>query len=98
MPEAHLRIVPAKARGHFELTVERLKIAPFQSALCSPQVRICARDRDEPPELHQAAAPEGENCRLNPVAASCVLSVAGAVQVTMRPPPGACASDTLLGG
>ena len=53
MPEAHLRIVPAKARGHFELTVERLKIAPFQSALCSPQVRICARDRDEPPELHQ---------------------------------------------
>jgi hypothetical protein len=51
-----------------------------------------------PDTRFQLPAPEGENSRLNPVAASCVLSMAGYVQVTMRALPGAWASDTPLGG
>lgn len=34
----------------------------------------------------QELAPAGLNCRLNPVEALCVLSTAGTVQVTVRPP------------
>jgi hypothetical protein len=42
-------------------------------------------------------APEGLDCRLYPVAALCVLSIAGADQVTVRSLPAPCASDTALG-
>ncbi len=45
----------------------------------------------------QTLAPEGLDCRLNTVAALCVLSTAGAVQVTVRPLPGPCASDGAAG-
>ncbi len=46
----------------------------------------------------QAPAPDGLDCRLNPMAASCVLSTVGVVQVTMRPLLGPCTSDASLGG
>jgi hypothetical protein len=42
-------------------------------------------------------APEGLDRRLKPVAALCVLSVAGDVQVTVRLLPVPCASDGALG-
>src|ERR1700722_7745919 len=45
----------------------------------------------------QVAAPEGLDCRLNPLAAPCVPSIAGPVQVTVRLLPVPCASDTALG-
>jgi hypothetical protein len=41
----------------------------------------------------QVPAPEGLDRRLKPVAALCVLSIAGAVQVTVRLLPVPCASD-----
>jgi hypothetical protein len=41
----------------------------------------------------QAVAPEGLNHRLNPVAALCPLSTAGAAQVTARSLPEPCARD-----
>jgi len=50
-----------------------------------------------PDTVVQVAAPVGLDRRLNPVAALCVLSIAGAVQVTVRALPGPCASDTPLG-
>jgi len=50
-----------------------------------------------PETVVQVPAPEGLDCRLNPVAALCVLSIAGAVQVTVRSLPGPCASDAVLG-
>jgi hypothetical protein len=46
-----------------------------------------------PDTIVQVPAPEGLDCRLNPVAALCVLSTAGAVQVTIRVPPVPCAND-----
>src|SRR5208337_1426023 len=51
-----------------------------------------------PDTIVQVPAPEGLDPRLNPMAASCVLSIAGAVQVTVRSLPGPCASDGALGG
>ena len=51
-----------------------------------------------PDKIVQVPAPEGLDCRLNPVAALCVLSTAGVLQVTMRPLPLPCVSDTALGG
>ena len=48
-----------------------------------------------PDTIVQLPAPDGLDRRLNPVAALCVLSVAGAAQVTIRVLPGPCASDGL---
>ena len=50
-----------------------------------------------PDTVVQLLAPEGLDCRLKPVAAPCVVSIAGAVQVTMMLLPAPCASDTALG-
>jgi hypothetical protein len=50
------------------------------------------------PEMSiQAPAPEGLNCRLKLVAVPCMLSIAGAAHVTMRPPPVPCPTDTAPG-
>jgi len=48
-----------------------------------------------PATVVQVPAPEGLDRRLNPVAALCVLSIAGAVHVTVRSLPVPCASDAL---
>ena len=45
----------------------------------------------------QVAVPAGLDRRANPVAASCVPSTAGAVQVTVRSLPVPCTSETALG-
>ena len=50
-----------------------------------------------PDTVVQVPAPEGLDRRLNPVAALCVLSIDGAVQVTVRLLPVPCASDAALG-
>ena len=50
-----------------------------------------------PDTVVQVPAPEGLDRRLKPVAALCVLSTAGAVQVTVRLLPVPCASDAALG-
>jgi hypothetical protein len=49
-----------------------------------------------PVTVVQAPAPEGLDCRLNPVAALCVLSTEGVVQFTVRLLPVPCASVTAL--
>jgi hypothetical protein len=49
-----------------------------------------------PDTVVQVPAPAGLDRRANPVAAPCVLSIAGAVQVTVRSLPAPCASDTPL--
>jgi len=48
-----------------------------------------------PVTVVQVPAPEGLDRRLNPVAALCVLSTTGFVQVTVRSLPIPCASDAL---
>jgi hypothetical protein len=50
-----------------------------------------------PVTVVQIPAPEELDARLNPVAAPCELSTAGAVQVTERLLPVPCASDAALG-
>jgi hypothetical protein len=50
-----------------------------------------------PDTVVQVPAPDGLDRKLNPVAALCVLSIAGAVQVTVRLLPVPCASDAALG-
>ncbi len=50
-----------------------------------------------PDTVVQVAAPEGLDRRLNPAAAPCVLSIAGAVQATVSALPVPRASDTALG-
>jgi hypothetical protein len=50
-----------------------------------------------PDTVVQVPAPEGLDRKLNPVAAPCVLSIAGAVQVTVRSLPLPCASDAAPG-
>jgi len=45
----------------------------------------------------QRLAPEGLDCRLNAVAALCVLSTGGDVQLTVRSVPEPCASDGAVG-
>jgi hypothetical protein len=49
-----------------------------------------------PDTIVHVPAPEGLDCRANAVAALCVLSMAGAVQVTVRLPPVPGASDAAL--
>jgi hypothetical protein len=50
-----------------------------------------------PATVVQVAVPDGLNRRLNEVAASCMLSIAGTVQITVRLLP-LCASDGAPGG
>jgi len=50
-----------------------------------------------PVTMVQAPVPDGLYRRLNPVAALCVLSAAGAAQLTVRVVPAPCASDAALG-
>ena len=50
-----------------------------------------------PDTVVQVPAPDGLDRRLKLVAALCVLSIAGAVQVTLRLLPVPCASDTAFG-
>jgi hypothetical protein len=50
-----------------------------------------------PDTVVQVVAPVGLDRRLNPLAALCVLSPAGAVQVTVRALPVPCASNAALG-
>ena len=51
-----------------------------------------------PDTVVQVPAPDGLDCRLDPVAALWVPSTAGAVQITVRSLPPACANDTVPGG
>ena len=50
-----------------------------------------------PATIVHVPAPEGLDRTLNPAAAPCVLSTAGAIQVTVRSLPAPCASDSALG-
>ena len=76
--------------------------AAFEPWTCTSIAAPAARpDRSyglaTPVTVVQVPAPEGLDRRLKPVAAPCVLSIAGAVQVTVRSLPAPCASDGALG-
>ncbi len=76
--------------------------AAFTLSICT-SIAVAAAKPDRsyglvtPDTVVQVPAPEGLDRRLNPVAALCALSTAGAVQVTVRSLPPPCASNAAAG-
>jgi hypothetical protein len=77
-------------------------LAPVAFELCTRTSIAAPAARPErlyglmtPDTVVQVAAPEGLDSALNAVAALCVLSIAGAAQVTIRVLPVPCANDAL---